>query len=266
MSAPSVGVMIDNFASPAGYLGLSGFGSSLDVGATDEPIANFTVPTFEYAGVSYDTIGVVSNGYVVVGGGTGADVDYVNSDLPDATIPNNVLAPFWTDLNPDFGGTVYIETLTDGFDSWTVVEWQAVSNFGDGELNTAQVWIGWDTDFDPSQDISFTYASVSDGDGGFLTVGAENEFGNSGGTTYFDGAGTPPAPSFGGGSAACDAAWPAAPCYEVDVFSTPGAPGGTHTVTFRMKAVLKGTYWQEAHVTSSTFAGTAVAVVKGSVK
>ena len=31
---------------------------------------------------------------------------------------------------------------------------------------------------------------------GFLTVGAENNFGNEGGTVYFDGVGTPPAPSF----------------------------------------------------------------------
>ena len=192
-----------------------------DVGATDESIADFVVPTFDYGGVSHDTIGITSNGYVVVGGGTGADVDFVNTDLPNTKPPNHVLAPFWTDLNPGAGGAVYMELLTDGFDSWIVVEWQDVPNFGSGELNTAQVWIGWNTDTNPAEVISFTYASVSAGDGGFLTVGAENDLGSSGDTTYFNGAGQPPMPSFGGGSAACDTAWPNAPCYEVDVATAP---------------------------------------------
>ena len=140
---PIVNVAVDPTASPAGYLfPLGGFPSSVDVGATDESIANFNVPAFEYAGEIYTQIGVVSNGYIVVGGGTGADVDYINSNLPDAGIPNNVLAPFWTDLNPAFGGRVLINTLTDGFDSWIIVEWENVLTYGDKLPNTFQVWIG----------------------------------------------------------------------------------------------------------------------------
>lgn len=264
VAPPVVHAALDNFASPAGYLDLTLFTPTV-VSASDESIANFTVPTFEYAGVSYDTIGIVSNGYIVVGGGSGADVDYINSDLPDATIPNNVLAPFWTDLNPSSGGTVYIELLTDGFDSWTVVEWQGVPNFGDGEPNTFQVWIGWDTDFDPNEDISFTYAAVSDGDGGYLTVGAENYTGTTGGTVYFDGAGTPPAPSFGGGSATCDANWPGPPCFEVDVFSTPGAPGGSHTLSFTMKGMQPGPWTNWAYMGGDGIVGTAIAGETGTV-
>jgi VCBS repeat-containing protein len=211
-----VTTVVDNFASPAGYLALTLFTPTAVVPG-DEGFENFGVPTFDFAGVSYDTIGIVSNGYVVVGGATADDVEFINTNFPDQTLPNNVLAPFWTDLNPAAGGDVWLELLTDGFDSWVVVEWEAVPNSTDGLPNTAQVWIGYNTDFDPTEDISFTYATVSGGDGGFLTVGAENQFGNRGDTTYFNGGGTPPAPSFGGGSAACDVAWPAAPCYEVDV-------------------------------------------------
>jgi len=219
VSSFQVTTTVDNFASPAGYLPLTSF-TPTDVGATDESIADFTVPTFDYGGTSYDTIGITSNGYVVVGGGSNADVDFVNTDFPDTGPPNNVLAPFWTDLNPGAGGAVYLELLTDGFDSWVVVEWQDVPNFGTGELNTAQVWIGYNTDLDPSEDISFTYATVSGGDGGFLTVGAENDLGSSGDTTYFNGAGQAPMPSFGV-NASCDAAWPGPPCYEVDVSTAP---------------------------------------------
>jgi hypothetical protein len=228
----------------------------LDIGATDESIANFNVPSFDYAGENYSTIGIVSNGYIVVGGGTGADVNFINSDLPDAAIPNNTLAPFWTDLNPAFGGRVLINVLSNGPDTWTVVEWESVENFGDGETNTAQVWIGTNTDTNPGEDISFVYgADVSDGDGGFLTVGVENKFGNEGGTVYFDGAGTPPAPSFPNAN----------PGYEVDVFSVPGAPGETHTISYTAEAKNKGAWTNSALMTSDAFQGINVASFSGNV-
>ncbi|OUC07705.1 hypothetical protein RY27_13305, partial [Litorilinea aerophila] len=71
------------------------------VNATDESIANFNVPGFFYGGETYSRVGIVSNGYVVVGGGAADDVQHINSDFPDPAVPNNVLAPFWTDLNPE---------------------------------------------------------------------------------------------------------------------------------------------------------------------
>jgi hypothetical protein len=146
-----------------------------------------------------------------------------------------------------------------------VVEWEAVPNWGDGEANTAQIWIGLASDADPEEDISFTYASVSDGDSGFLTVGAENAFGSKGATTYFDGVGTPPAPSYGGGSDACDANWPNAPCYEVDVFSIAGAPGGTHTLSFLVRGTEVGPFENWATVEGDGVIGKALAGFVGEV-
>ena len=183
-------------------------------------------------------------------------MDFINSDLPDSAVPNNVLAPFWTDLNPSFGGRVLINVLGAGGNVWTVVEWESVANFGDRETNTTQIWIGTNSDADPGEDISFVYgADVSDGDGGFLTVGAENKFGNSGGTTYFDGAGIPPSPSF-----------PFAdPGYEVDVFSSPGAPGGMHVISFDAEGRRKGAWQNCAEMTGDTFPGVAVDCVSGEV-
>ncbi len=249
---PIVNAAVDPLASPAGYLPLSLFGSSLDLGGSDESIVNVTVPSFVYAGETYSQIGVVSNGYIVVGGGTGADVDFINQPIPSASIPNNILAPFWTDLNPDFGGRILVNTLTDSVsgNSWVVVEWEAVSNYGDGELNTFQVWIG----YSGFEDISFTYGEeISDGDGGFLTVGAENKFGNTGGQIYFDGAGDPPAPSFPAGD------------YEVDVFSTPGEPGETYTITYSAFGTKPGDWTNCAEMTSSLFEGTAVSCFSGEI-
>ena len=104
-------------AAPAGYLPLSLFGVAPFGGNSDESIANFNVPGFVYAGETYSQVGVVSNGYVVVGGGDGGDVDFINSPLPDMAQPNNTLAPFWTDLNPASGGNMYIGILGDGVNS-----------------------------------------------------------------------------------------------------------------------------------------------------
>lgn len=251
---PAPSVAVDPLASPFGYLALAGFGGTIDVGATDESIANFTVPSFEYAGVSYSTIGIVSNGYAIVGGGTGADVNFINSDLPDAAIPNNVLAPFWTDLNPAFGGRVLINVLSNGVDTWTVLEWENVRSFGDVETTTTQIWLGTDTDTNPGEDISFVYgADVSDGDGGFLTVGAENAFGNEGGTVYFDGVGDAPAPSFPVGD------------YEVDVLSIPGAPGEIAEITFNARGKFVGDWTNYVKMWSTAFPGKSWASASGEV-
>ena len=46
---------------------------------------------------------MTSDGYLVAGGGEAADVEFVPQDMPDPAAPNNVLAPFWTDLNGDPG-------------------------------------------------------------------------------------------------------------------------------------------------------------------
>ena len=62
------------------------------------------MPTYYYGGEPYTRIGVVSNGYVVIGGGTGADIEVPAADVPEPARPNNVVAPFWTDINPAAAG------------------------------------------------------------------------------------------------------------------------------------------------------------------
>ena len=251
---PPIHAAVDPLASPYGYLPLGGFPNTFDIGATDDSLANFGVPPFEYAGEIYDTIGIVSNGYVVVGGGTGIDIESVNSDLPDPELPNNVLAPFWTNLNPAVGGRVLLNVIGDGTDIWTVVEWESVRSSTDDETVTTQIWIGSVIDANPAEDISFVYgADVSDGDNGYLTVGAENKVGNSGETVYFNGTGTAPSPSYPLGS------------YEVDVFSLPGAPGESHVITYDARGDKKGAWLNCAEMESDLFQGVNIACISGVV-
>ena len=252
---PNVIAEIDPLASPAGYLPLSLFGGNLVLPAGDESLFNITgIPPFDYAGETYDRIGVVSNGYAVVGGGDTGDIDFINQDFPDPTRPNNVLAPCWTDMNPGAGGRILVNVLAAGPDLWTVVEWEKVPNFFDKNVNTCQIWIGAKGNSGGDEDVSFTYGpDISTGDGGFMTVGAENKFGNRGAVVYFDGNGTPPAPSFPAGN------------YEVDVFSTPGAPGETHTISFTARGVHQGKWKNCAEMESAFTFGTTIACVEGEV-
>ena len=86
-----------------------------------------------------------SNGYVSVGGSDDAsDISFEPQTFPDPTHPNGVLAAYWTDL--DGGGAVGIRvgTLTDGVDTWIVVQWNT-HVYGDSSpagARSMQVWIG----------------------------------------------------------------------------------------------------------------------------
>ena len=181
--------------SPAGYLALSLFGVAPVPGVTDDSVTDFTVPAFTFAGETYTRVGFSSNGYVVIGGSTGpADNSINNQNFPDPTPPNNVLAPFWTDLNPAAAGALRIAVLTDGLDTWIVMDWAGVREFSTANSNSFEVWIGVNGDANPAEDITFAYGPIAgSGDLGFLTVGAENKLGTRGQNYRYNGAGTLPA-------------------------------------------------------------------------
>jgi subtilisin family serine protease len=238
-------------SSPAGgYLPLSLFGIPPVAGVGDDTLTNFNVPAFTYAGQTYTSVGFSSNGYVVIGGGTGADNSINNQNFPNPNQPNNTLALFWTDLNPAAAGALRIGTLTDGSDTWIVLDWQGVREFSTaGNLHSFQVWIGVNSDANPAEDISYAYGpNTGNGDGGFLSIGAENFNGTRGQNTYFNGTGTLPANGT-----------------QLKVTGTPGAAGGTHTVTFHAVGEKKGKWVNYAELTSSTFFGTNIDSFAGEV-
>jgi hypothetical protein len=188
---------------------------------------------------------IVSDGYGVVGGGTGADIQFINQNLPNAARPNNVLAPFWSDLNPAFGGAMRIGILTDGVNRWIVLDWQAVREFTDVATDSFQIWIG----INGVEDITYTYGAVGNGDGGLLTVGAENRFGNRGQNVYFNGTGTLPVSN----------------TTEVLVSSTPGSVS-SRVVSFDANAGDDPASWTNcATLTSNAFTGTSFSCVSGTI-
>ncbi|MEP7275518.1 MAG: S8 family serine peptidase, partial [Betaproteobacteria bacterium] len=241
-NAPGIDIVVAPGSTPAGYLPLSFFGIAPVAGVGDETITNFNVPAFSYGSETYTRLGIVSNGYVVIGGGTSSDVDYLNHSLPNPTPPNNVVAPFWTDLNPGVAGAVRIGTLTDGTDTWIVVEFTGVREYSTASKTVSfQTWIK----IGPAakEEVTVAYGPINggaNGDGGLLTVGAENRNGTSGRNLYYNGTGTLPADGT-----------------ELKVSSTPPTAGGSLQFTYKAAAKKPGGYTTTANMASDVTPGIA---------
>jgi hypothetical protein len=214
---PGVPSVADGVGPAGGFLDL------LSIGATPTPIGDEDIApitgfgTFTYNGREFDTVGVDSNGYLVAGGGTSTDNECCNIALPAATAPNNILAPFWTDLNGAGAPGISSASLTDGAHNWFVVQWD-VNVFGTTDTRHFQVWLG----LDGTQDITFSY-SVPPTDPTPpgappqpFAIGAENS----------EGAGQ---------------AFAGFPAGEVVVTSTAPTPGGSQSYTVTVKGDHRGT-------------------------
>ncbi|MBI1376745.1 MAG: S8 family serine peptidase [Frankiales bacterium] len=217
-------------SSPAGFLPLQLFGATPDA-IGDEDIVNYDVPEFVFNGRTYTSVGVDSNGYLVAGGGTSTDNDCCsNVVIGDPATPNNVMAPFWTDLDGTHSDGIRATVLTDGVDSWIAIQWD-VNVWGTTDTRTFQVWIG----VNGTQDVSFTYSGAqADPNGQAWAVGAENS----------EGAGVGYA-SLPDGS-------------DLGVTSTPPTPGGSQTYTVTVRGQGRGTGRITSWMNSPNVSGTTI--------
>jgi subtilisin family serine protease len=229
LSAPAPGTPTVAPGSLFGYIPLDAFGVT-PIAVGDEQAVNFNVPAFLYGGLSYTRLGVTSDGYIVVGGTTGAaDIQFDPTPFPSTARPNNVLAPFWTDLDGTGAPGIFAEILTDGVNSWIVIEWR-LNIFGTTNLQTFQTWIG----IDGVEDNTFAYVptNLPDDPGLPFVVGAENLDGTQGSSI----AGLPTG--------------------DLRVTSTPFVPGGTLSYSVQVKGVQPGAQKVTTSVTTPVVAGT----------
>lgn len=182
--------------SPAGYLPLASLGVAQRACPSncDDGAIALNVPAFTYNGQTYTQVIWSVNGTIEAGLTSGLAASASNQSFPNAAAPNNLIAPFWTDLN--LGDNTddaqwRIAVLTAGPDTFTVYEWSNVPLFGDpNNRYSFQVWVQNGT----SGNIWFTYGglgTMTPPSG--VTVGAENSGGDQGFNYYVNGTGTPPA-------------------------------------------------------------------------
>ena len=124
-----------------GHLDTTGGGCTPLGGAADETYFYWTnVPSFAWAGEAWTGMMMVSNGYLVVNGTSGSDFATANQPLPDERRPNNVLAPFWTDLFPGplGAGEMRYCWYSIGATTWGIWDWHGVRNRANNRLNSFQ--------------------------------------------------------------------------------------------------------------------------------
>jgi hypothetical protein len=243
--APQVNGFTLGAGEPFGYLPLSSLGATAVPGVGDDTISNFSLgPSILYGAEQYSTIGVVSNGYVVLGGGTSNDIVSLPQHFPNPAPPNNVVAPLWSDLNPTVGGgALYvgvIATVTNPVQRWVVVDFENVENFGNATTHSFEVWFAT-TNSATGEQITIAYgpngnAATGDQDSG-VNWGAENRDGTSGANLA-----TAPANNTQ---------------YTVNV--SPPVPGGSVTIPFDVWGNKTGTFHSDATMTSDQTAGQTVA-------
>jgi hypothetical protein len=167
---------------PVSWVDISGPGTPVTL--TDDSFVGpinigFTFPFFEN---SYDQLFICSNGMLTFGAGSTA---YVNTGIPDLSLPSNFLPIFWDDLNPDNGGT--IRYYYDSSGSRFIVSYDHVPFFyspgGTGDLNFQAI-------LHPNGTVEYNYATMSQGNDllTLSTIGIENAAGNDGLQVVFNGA------------------------------------------------------------------------------
>jgi hypothetical protein len=240
--APAVTSLTTTVGPGPGYLALSSIGVGPVSGVGDDTITNFTVPTFYFGAEPYTSIGVVSNGYLVLGGGTSSDIVFTPQHFPNPARPNNVIAPWWTDLNPSTTGAghLYVAVLSDGSSRWIVADWEGVKNFGNANTHNFEVWLrvasGAAGTGPSSEQVTISYGTstgAGDPDSG-SNWGAENRDGSSG--TQL-------------------AAQPANGA-EYRVNTTPPTPGGSASIGFDIFSKRDGVFTSMASMTSDQTPGT----------
>ena len=222
----------------------------------DSAITLSGVP-FRYLGVDYTTITLDSNGFVMPGASP-VGADNVNQNLPAGALPNNVIAPFWADLDLDGkmlgdpgGGDWWYGIQHNGITGadYLVVEWHHAQKKGDtGTDYNFQVWIQLHVEH-----ITFAYDTPAfTGDTSAATVGFENSDGTLGHSYLYNGAGQLPA---AGSELALVAHFDTA-VLGFDVTGLPGLPGCatiTNTVDLARPTGTVSTTATTASATTATF-------------
>jgi len=149
------------------WVEISGVGTPLYL--SDDGYATVSLPwTFNFYGFNKTSMKISANGYLTFG----ADgSDYTNDPIPNSQDPNDLIAPFWDDLNPSAGGQIYY--YNDDANNRFIVEWQNVPHFYDEGSYTFEAILY------PNGDILYQYYNMS-GDLTSATVGIENSSGTIG--------------------------------------------------------------------------------------
>ena len=134
------------------------------VAATGDDSTSPAIPlgfSFPFYGTFFNSIRVASNGFLSF---TSTSTAYQNQPLPNSGAPDNLVAPFWDDLDPGGATHVYFQS----FGNRAVIEWTGMPRYQEtGSALTFQAIL------DSSGAITYQYLSLA-GTLNSATVGIQN--------------------------------------------------------------------------------------------
>ena len=154
----------------------------------DDQTGSVSLPfAVTFFGTSYSTINISSNGNAHFGT---ASTAYSNAAIPNTSVPNALIAPFWDDLYPPSGGTIWTGVTGTAPNRTFVIEWRNVAHYSGGS-NGATFEIQIDESSTGANHIWFVYQDVDLGsssynNGASATVGIENASGTAGNQYSFN--------------------------------------------------------------------------------
>jgi hypothetical protein len=147
---------------------ISGSGVDMNITDDDQSVGPFPIGfRFKYYSIQYDSFQVCSNGFFSF---TSNSEEYINDPIPDTHEPNNIMAVFWDDLEPDSTSHAYY--YSNHRDS-LIVEWKNFKHLSHPGIYTFEAILT------SNCDIIYQYYSVS-GTLDSHTIGIENRSGTVG--------------------------------------------------------------------------------------
>ncbi|MEZ4979071.1 MAG: gliding motility-associated C-terminal domain-containing protein [Chitinophagales bacterium] len=127
---------------------------------------------FTFAGNPQTNFSISSNGFITFSpNGSGC---CIGQNLPDANQPNDLIALFWSDLNPGNGGQIGYFVSGTAPNRVLVVVFNNVPHFGGGQLVSGQIVL-----HETTNEVEIICTSCNT-DNGIITIGIENQDGTAG--------------------------------------------------------------------------------------
>lgn len=126
-------------------------GTALSLG--DDDYAEIPIGfNFKFYGLDRSSIKVGSNGYLTFGP---YGAYYINEPIPSPLQPNDIIAPFWDDLNPSKGGKVYYMLSGTAPNRALTIEWYQVPHYVNIGAATLEVTL-----YESTNEMLFQYQDV----------------------------------------------------------------------------------------------------------
>lgn len=178
---PSDWTIIDSRVNTLQYAwrDISTVGTTVSFSSDDQNLGPYAIGfTFPFYGQNFTTYRISANGWISFTATDNAQSSYENTELPNSSAPENLIAPWWDDLSPQRSGSV-VKRYTSGTDS-LIISYENVQSYsGGGVYNFQMILLA-------NGDILFQYEDMGTNRLTSATIGVQNSTGSAGQQVAYD--------------------------------------------------------------------------------